>query len=231
MLNDIFLSEILQMRCGVLDLNNAKDLAEIGQYDFVYSKTDLSTKNCIIASEHRFYLADVSVDFACKRNTDETMLKDLSDVVCATQENIPSILKIAKENFQHDRFHSDPNIDNKLASKIKEKWVSNFFEGKRGHNCFVCLADDGNPKGFLLTDIRNKKVFIDLIAVSKPFQGQGIGKKLIFSMFQYYRDSSLHFCVGTQLKNKNSITLYNKCGFELMGQKLVWHFFRENCKF
>ena len=41
---------------------------------------------------------------------------------------------IAYKNFEYDRFHKDPNISNKLASTIKKKWISNFFQIKEGIN-------------------------------------------------------------------------------------------------
>ena len=72
-----------------------------------------------------------------------------------------------------DRFHKDPNIPNSIASEIKKQWVRNFFLGKRGDKCFIKRSSDGKVIGFLLSNISNENIKIDLLAVDKNYRGQG----------------------------------------------------------
>ena len=132
---------------------------------------------------------------------------------------------MAEEHFVFDRFHSDPNISNEIASRIKRQWIENYFNGTRGDKCFVVL-NEMEVKGFLLTVIRENEVVIDLIAVDKKFRGQGVATKLINGMMSYYHQRFLIYSVGTQVSNVASINLYQKSGFNITGYGLVWHFFK-----
>ena len=146
------------------------------------------------------------------------------EIGIAEEKQRQSIKKLAEENFVFDRFHSDPNICNELASKIKGQWIENYFKGERGDKCFV-IKDSKTVKGFLLTVIRKNEVVIDLMAVDKKFRNDGVGKKLIDGMICHYNKDYLNYSVGTQATNAASINLYQKCGFDITGYGLVWHYF------
>ena len=145
----------------------------------------------------------------------------------ANQRVKKSIIDLARDSFEQDRFHRDPNIPNRLASEIKGQWVENFFKKKRGDNCFVIMANKKQVKGFLLTLKKQNEIVIDLIAVDKKYRKQGIARKLIEGMINHYQDQYLSFTVGTQINNKPSTDLYKKCGFLVAEYALVWHYFNK----
>ena len=135
--------------------------------------------------------------------------------------------KIAFDSFSLDRFHSDHNIPDFSASFIKSEWISNYFKGLRGDNCFVCKVKN-DIVGFLLVIKKSDAAIIDLIAVEKKHRGFGVGKCLINKMGGFYKNSVSSFLVGTQLNNKESILFYESAGFKFFSSSLVWHYHKKS---
>ena len=96
----------------------------------------------------------------------------------ASPQDSEALKKLAKNLFVHDRWHKDPNIDNKVAQRIKERWIENYFSGNRGDFCIIQKYDDV-IKGFLLLVKKSSGFKIDLIGVDPQFQGLGVGRQLI----------------------------------------------------
>ena len=224
MKSDDFLSSITGLKYGIVDFDIENNIDNLKNFDFAYAKTKASTSNAILAKKHNFYLADITVSLNYEVPKDYATCFENNEVLIASQLDEPALIKLAKDNFIYDRFHSDPNICDLVASNIKAKWIENYFNGTRGDKCFVYLCDQ-NVSGFLLTVIRKNVVVIDLFAVDKKYRNRNIGKKLIEGMLRYYKNKYQSFSVVTQLKNEASIHIYKKCGFNICEYGLVWHYF------
>ena len=222
---DNFLSQIFHKNCGHANLKDIKDKTELDLFTFVFSKSYYSQIMSIKAKDLNFYLAEISINFVIQR-------KNLNfsefNGCFASNSNIENIQNLAYDSFVFDRFHKDPNIPNKIASEIKKQWVKNFFLGKRGHKCFVKKTYEGKVIGFLLSNISNQLLKIDLIAIDKKYRGKGLGKSLISDFFNFYKDRNEDFYVSTQIDNFNSIRLYKSVGFKKLSEQMVWHYFNEN---
>jgi ribosomal protein S18 acetylase RimI-like enzyme len=108
-----------------------------------------------------------------------------------------------------------------MADKIKGEWVSNYFNGKRGHQMLVATNLD-QVVGFNQILISEDQLIIDLIATDKNQQGLGLGRDLIlFAQAQNPKCKILK--VGTQISNKASIKFYEKVGFKIDEFKYVLH--------
>lgn len=130
---------------------------------------------------------------------------------------------IAATAFAEDRFHRDPAIDPRDASRIKEVWAGNFFRGLRGDRMFVAEAPEGSVAGFIQLLDTEDRVLIDLVAVAPFARGRGIGGALVRAATIDSRGSGRGVHVGTQLSNLSSLRLYARAGFVITGASYVLH--------
>ena len=100
--------------------------------------------------------------------------------------------------------------------------------GKRGDKCFVRKSKNGKVIGFLLSNLSDQFVKIDLIAVDENYRNQGLGKSLIIDFLNFYRNHNKDFLVATQIDNFKSISLYKSIGFEKFSLQMVWHHIKNN---
>lgn len=64
------------------------------------------------------------------------------------------------------------------------------------------------------------EVYINNIAVFKDYRNKGIGKALIKALSDYCKENSCEFCtLEVRKSNTNAISLYEKCGFVLVGER------------
>ena len=223
-IKDQFLTDILKKNTGHINFNRDFNIKDFSNYEFIYTKTNINNTNILKAKKLNFYLVTTSVLFKYYPKNQISFYND-KKVTFAESHNIKQLEEIAFKNFKYDRFHKDPNISNKTASKIKKNWITNFFKKKRGDKCFIYL-NKNNIEGFLLTLKKKNKIFIDLITVKENARGKGVGSKLINTMFSYYYKKNVEFLVGTQINNMPSVNLYQSLGFKFVDYSLVWHYFK-----
>ena len=147
-------------------------------------------------------------------------------IVDIRPEHYTDVLHIAASCFQYSRFHLDPAIPNPIAHRVKHDWVLNYIQGGRGERLMVALID-AQPVGFLAvlrSECEGKCIrTIDLIGVSRPFQGRGVGQQLVRYFVEQYAPHSDRLQVGTQVANVSSLRLYQKLGFSTMKSAYVMH--------
>lgn len=216
---DIFLSKQLNKECYIINhiINNSKIPK---RFEFAYIKTNNNFNNYEFLRKNNFYLVEINIKL--NLNLKNYKFKN-KDCLLADNKDEKMIKAIASKSFINDRFHNDKKISNKVASKIKREWAANFFRGLRGNQCFV-IKEKKNLLGFLISNVNNKKGIIDLIAVDKKYRNKGVGKKLITSMINYYRNKINVIEVGTQLNNIESLNFYQKLGFKIISHKLTYHY-------
>ena len=139
----------------------------------------------------------------------------------AKQKHKSAIGEIAKNNFIYSRFHIDPLIDNDIANQIKQEWVENYFDGKRGDKMITALKDN-KPVGFLQLIISGEELLIDLIGVDKSVQGKGVATGMIYYAMDNIQHSFMK--VGTQIGNIPSIKLYQNLGFCISSSEYIFHY-------
>jgi GNAT superfamily N-acetyltransferase len=142
----------------------------------------------------------------------------------ATLEDSEAVQMIAREEFVYNRFHRDPEIDNNIASRIKQEWVVNFFAGKRGE-WMVVIEDDQGIGGFLLllNDELEGNLIIDLIAVAKRCRNKGFAYSMVAFALNECLENTVAIKVGTQISNLSSISFYIGLGFKMTSASNVLH--------
>ena len=227
MKKDFFLTKIMNFECGIANFENKNDLNNLNKFKFAFAKTKVNTTNSIFALKNNFYLADTTVNLRLNLSDNYDIFTKKNYVNLAENKHKNMIINLAKESFIYDRFHSDPNIPYDIASKIKGEWINNYFNEIRGDKCFVILSNNSEVKGFLLTLKKKNEIVIDLIAVNKQFQKEGVGSDLIKGMINYYKKYFSIYSVGTQISNVNSLKLYQRFGFNIYEYGYTWHYFND----
>ena len=146
----------------------------------------------------------------------------------AEPQDASTLLDIASSAFCYSRFHLDPEIPGETANRVKQAWLGSYLAGTRGGKLLVS-ARNGMVTGFLAEMEAAEELWdqsvpcrvIDLIAVGRDCQGQGIGKDLVSAFISSYPEHPLK--VGTQAANVPSLALYQRMGFKIVRTEYVLH--------
>jgi ribosomal protein S18 acetylase RimI-like enzyme len=143
----------------------------------------------------------------------------------ARPEDREAVEGIARRSFTYSRFHLDPDIPKSLADEIKAQWAGNFFLGKRGDH-MVVVEQAGEIVGFTqLLKASGDTLVIDLIAVERTRQGQGMAQGMIrFSSSAFGHTRVMR--AGTQIANTMSLRVYQGMGFRIVSSSYVFHHHR-----
>ena len=148
-----------------------------------------------------------------------------SPVRAAAARDEAAVRALAAEAFVYDRFHRDPAVGYKAASRLKAEWAGNYFAGKRGDRMIVA-EDDTGLCGFLqLLRAKDGGTVIDLVAVAERSRGKGAARAMIALAANTPDTGALR--VGTQIANLPSIALYESLGFQRISASHVLHLHKE----
>ncbi|MFN3201141.1 MAG: GNAT family N-acetyltransferase [Bradymonadia bacterium] len=131
------------------------------------------------------------------------------------------LVQLGRAAFNYDRYHADPMIMDPIADAIKGAWVENGINGRA--DVTLVAEHEGRPVGFNLCMLRGDTAIIDLIAVERRCQGQGLGTDLVKGALAWFSDKATTLCVGTQTNNAPSVKMYTTCGFEVASEVKTFH--------
>ena len=222
-----FLAAILEKPC--FRLADPETISQVnfqaGSDGFAYAKVD--TKKPWVAEavqDAGFRLIDsnVQLDRPMKGEWPGTDLKSEYEIRPAKSEDHADVERVAGNSFIFTRFHLDPKVPDKHANAIKARWAGNYFTGKRGDQMLVA-AHKGRAVGFLQLLAREETLVIDLIAVEKAHQGNGLATGMITHAAESNADRE-RMLVGTQIANTPSLRAYEKLGFRVCASDYLFHY-------
>jgi len=179
--------------------------------------------DCKHLQDLNFFLVDTNVQLQKLRDKSSFLTNKLN-IRFSNPSDQEGVLKIAANSFTYDRFHSDPDIKQEAAEKIKVEWAKNYFKNARG-NWMVVAEDKGNISGFLqLLHGVDGALIIDLIAVDQNYRHTGVAQRMISFAIQNCETKTKVVRVGTQIANLPSIALYLKMGFCVTSAQYVFHY-------
>lgn len=178
-----------------VDANNSQGLAHINNYDFSFVEGELVFQKKLLESSN----SDSLTDF---------------DTYLATKSSIDELKLIVSNLYVNSRFR-EPWFTPTERNSFYQMWVENAVLAKFDDCCLV-LKKGGSISGFVTVRIRDCEATIGLIGVATPFQGQGIGKKLL-ELVQSYSTAkkAKKIKVATQTSNILAANLYDKNGFTI----------------
>ncbi|CAM4285036.1 GNAT family N-acetyltransferase [Pseudoalteromonas ostreae] len=132
----------------------------------------------------------------------------------ATDSSLDELKFIVSDLYVNSRFR-EPWFTPTERNSFYQMWVENAVLSKFDDCCLV-LKNEGSISGFVTIRIRGGEATIGLIGVPEPFQGQGIGKKLLELVQDYcVAKKATVINVATQTSNISAANLYSKTGFAI----------------
>lgn len=209
---------------GIVDERDQEEIIEFCKYyDFVtISNLDnIKENNYWIGNKTNAFLTDINVQFE-KALTDKPDYQNKKNYVLNNLSRNNQIVNIAKKSFNYSRFFNDPNLPQKLSKNIYLHWTECAFNQKNKY--FVLSEREGNVAGYILFSFNNDGSVIELIAVDEKYQGEGVGKSLIYTMESFVIDRGVKkIKVGTQINNILAAQFYNAMGFKYVSCESIYH--------
>lgn len=116
-----------------------------------------------------------------------------------------------------------PDIAAIDAGSFEPLWVNSYEAVTLAYDQsdYATLAElDGQVMGYQLTTANPFNAHLARLAVSPQAQGHGLGHALVQDMMLHYQDRRIwQITVNTQSTNHHSLSLYQKIGFQLTGEK------------
>lgn len=130
-------------------------------------------------------------------------LLELPEICEMTEEDISALHRLEKECF------SEPWSEQQLKEELNNP-TARFFVAKK----------DGKVLGYIGANNIANEVYITNIAVFPEYRNQGLGEKLLSHLCFVSTEENADFVtLEVRKSNKNAIKLYEKCGFERVGER------------
>ncbi len=112
---------------------------------------------------------------------------------------------------------------------LYRRWVENYFDSAKIAGVWEYRLPDGELAGMVCASCEDTIGKIGLIAVAPPYQGRGIGIRLMRKVENFYLDHGNTVAeVVTQLENTGACRLYERCGYTISRISEVWHLWSQN---
>jgi len=162
--------------------------------------------------EHSFILKHSDIS---KISSDKRRLKFRKP----TQDDVESVITIAKDSFLHGRFHEDPKIELDLAKKRYAQWIPQLIKETE----FYVLEFKGEVIGFFNYVIKNNNIDLPLSGLSKEFTGLGgFMWKEMFNLINE-KEELKKVEVMVSATNLAVINLYNSLNFKITKSMFGYH--------
>ena len=149
-----------------------------------------------------------------------TFGKNISDVFTevAKPSDYPAIERLTLTEITNSRLYRDPQIPIETAQQIYKQRLKSFFDDD-DIDIFVARHLEAGVIGFAVLH----KNEIELIAVDRAYQGEGVGRQLVARAEDIARTYGWKtLTVNTQGMNKPAINFYKRLGFKV--ENTFWDF-------
>ena len=225
LVKDLWLSKASNINCfNVKTLSKAKT---IKKNTLITCKIKYDKKDDLINKKNnsKFKLIGQNVIFSKNINIKNISPNINLDFEVSKKKDEQKIINICLKNMKSSRFDLDLRIPRIKVEKIRVNWVSSYF--LKLENKFIYSVLYKNKLVGLLCVLRKKKnIIIDLIAISKKYNGKGIGSAIIDNL-QLQFPKLKNIIVGTYKKNKNAVLFYRRYGFKEIKTYNVFHYYEK----
>lgn len=204
-----------------------KLVPELMQYTFsaVQNIGNCPEVNRFLALNTRAYLVDINLQFekSCGGNAPAAREGDCPIVQASVlPDSIGRQLIVERSDFIYSKFVCDPELDRRSGYKVYEKWLDNarFSDNK----FFIYCMDSDRLAAYILFNIKDETLTIELVKVNAAYQGRHFATKLLTELQSYAASRGCTVMrVGTQLNNIPAVNLYHHFGFKDVSRTSVYH--------
>lgn len=177
-----------------------------------------------IAEKNQFHFTDMRLTFDMSlKNKFQVSEGDFS-FEQADKSTVPALKKLTTNLYKDSRYFFDGNFDIDKINEFYSGWIEKAVKGTFDHECF-CAFKGNNPVAFC--SIRYNKrntASIGLFGVSAEHSGKGLGKQLLYYVFNHLIDNGIEkMYVVTQGRNYSAQRLYQSVGFKTTSTELWYH--------
>jgi ribosomal protein S18 acetylase RimI-like enzyme len=140
-------------------------------------------------------------------------------------DDLPGLQAMARTGHEDTRFFSDAHFPRHRAEDLYSTWITLEAQG-RAQMVFVAASAANQPFGYITCHLDTNRWAgqIGLVGVSREVRGKGIGKSLVLTALNWYKNQGLKkVTVVTQGKNRAAQRLYQQCGFLSSDLQLWYH--------
>ncbi|MBU6346132.1 MAG: GNAT family N-acetyltransferase [Cyanobacteria bacterium REEB494] len=167
-----------------------------------------------------FYYCDTLLEPYCGFKNLIFHKKDGIEVESASVDDFQKISSIIYDNFKHDRFHRDFNIDQNIGDLRYNLWLKDLCSS----NQVFSLKFFGDLAGFWAYS--NNKILLH--ALNKEYQGQGLSKYFwSLSCQELFENGYQELTSSISASNVRVLNLYSSLGFNFRNPLDVYHFLLE----
>lgn len=121
------------------------------------------------------------------------------------------------------RYHTDPDFPQTDFERLYKAWIDNSLKGIMADYVLVYRMSKGELGGLITLKKRKKYLSIGLVATDLAYRRSGIGSALMNAAKQYAYINNLFLEVVTQADNIPACSFYEKHGFGIQSQSMVYH--------
>jgi len=142
----------------------------------------------------------------------------------STEQDILALEKIANGIYTKSRYFFDKRFEEKKVIEFYLSWVRKAVRGEFDDECW-CLTENNEPFAFCTVRyVKNGTAQIGLLGMSNLYQGRGLGKALLKSVFEVLLKKNISWVtVATQGRNYPAQNLYQSVGFITKETQLWYH--------
>lgn len=175
----------------------------------------------LINTNHKIVLKDEKLTYGMGISTLSGQTDDA--VVEFVGNPDKEFFELARAAGLFSRFKIDDRLSHKF-NELYDLWLLNSVNQSIADKVFIYKDVDNSIAAFLTASIKNQTGTIGLIATKENQRGKGIGQKLINHLHDWYLTKKINYStVVTQKKNIGACHFYEKIGFKLIKEELVYH--------
>lgn len=147
-------------------------------------------------------------------------------VARASEDDLPTLLGIARTAFHNERFKMDPRLDPDVSDQRFQNWVASSLRHPTQELYVIC--DGARRIAFFITELLDDGTcYWHLNAVALDAQGQGYGRRAWLSMLNHAAQSGARR-VRTSIvaRNHRVLNLYARLGFRFSPPSMTFHWVR-----
>lgn len=216
-------SDFFNLEVGELIIDTSDDF-ELGNFDLLYVKSN--KKESIELNGFEKTHCETKVVFY-KNLFDFQPISNQVVELSEINYSLNELNLLAFESGNHSRFKQDNKIDNRKFEELYELWVKNSINKSFADEVFIYLHET-IIAGFVTFKVVGDYAVIGLIAVSKAFQGKGIGKELLFKVENELLIKGINeLRIPTQEENHQACGFYEKLGYKKFETINISHYWRK----
>ncbi|MFA4981109.1 MAG: GNAT family N-acetyltransferase [Candidatus Omnitrophota bacterium] len=178
-----------------------------------------------IAEKNGFHFADIRLSFEkVLREKHGPQMPKAIRFGKADKKDVRTLKHISEDLYKDSRYFFDTNFNRSKINEFYQNWIEKAVLGKYDDECF-CLYTNGVPVAFCSLKYNiGSSVTIGLLGLSNEYQGKGLGKVLLYSIFDMLIDRGVsRVSVVTQGRNYAAQRLYQNVGFLTKATELWYH--------